>query len=161
MRKVITLLAVAAILSGTTNTALSLQSCHCQKPFQKKAQHFKQKRESIYKQLNLTKEQKKQINKLRTEKRTKIKPIFKEMKAIKIKLNELKQNNACKNVINKERAKLKPLKKQIRTIRNEHQKKVNDILTPEQRIKFNQLKLNKQEQMKKFKHKHQHKFYNR
>jgi len=110
-------------------------------------------------QLNLTEEQDVKAKQLREQSREKIKPVFEQIKAEKAKMKELREQNAGKEELAKQREKIADLMKQTKEIHKQNLVNFEEILTPEQKTKFQEIKAKKMEKIKErkgkgFKHKH-------
>ncbi|MCQ2789088.1 MAG: Spy/CpxP family protein refolding chaperone [bacterium] len=124
-----------------------------------KQQNFKKpaQRPSLDKVLNLTEEQKVKAKEIRMQGHKEMKPLIDELRSKQEQKRMLMQN---KNAGVKEVQKLEKinkeivnLKKQIREIRIKNNKQFEEILTEEQKVKFNELK---KEGRKNFAKHHKH-----
>lgn len=108
-----------------------------------KHQHEKRKAE-MDARLKLTDEQKCIIEKNRQDARQKMKPIFDEMRAKKMKLNEIYSSNLSQT---EKESQMKALKSQINDLRmnahklrEENMKNFESVLTPAQKVEFDKMK---------------------
>lgn len=121
-----------------------------------KKEHEKRRAE-FDKKLNLTDAQKAAVEKNRMEDRAKMKPIYEEMKAKRLKMQEvcnsaLSQDEKNKQ-INELKAQIHDLKVKSHAFREENMKKFEEILTPVQKKEFDKMKKEHKRKMdKKFKH---------
>ena len=108
-----------------------------------KKEHEKRKAE-FDKRLNLSDAQKATIEKNRAEDRVKMKPLFEDMKAKKLKIQEVYNSNLSKEEKDKQISELKSqlteLKKKAHVLREENMKKFEEILTPAQKKEFEKMK---------------------
>lgn len=86
--------------------------------------------------LNLTAQQKEQIKALRDEEKARIRPLVSDLKAERQKLKVLRENNAKPDDINAQEAKIKFLKDKIQELRQSYETRIKNILTAEQRAKY-------------------------
>lgn len=86
--------------------------------------------------LNLTEEQKAKIKAIKEEAKEKIAPLREQFKTEKQKLQDMKKNNAKPEEINAQKEKLKTLKNQFHSLKEEYRSKFMNVLTPEQKAKY-------------------------
>ena len=98
--------------------------------------------------LNLTEEQRAKAKEIREKSRDKIKPLFEEIKAEKQKFKEMVGRNASKEELKIQREKIHNLIKRAQEIRKQNLASFEQILTPEQKVQFNEIKQQKHEKMK-------------
>lgn len=120
-----------------------------------KKDHEKRKAE-FDSRLKLTDAQKKQIEQNRIESHKKMKPVFEEMKAKKMKIQEIQASTLSQEEKEKQtcslRAEVKNLKMQLRQFREANMKAFEDILTEPQKKEFAKIKEEHKKKMdKKFK----------
>ena len=123
-----------------------------------KKEHEKRKAE-FDKRLKLTDEQKATIEKNRVADREKMKPVFEEIKAKKIKLQEVYSSSLAQIEKDKQivalKAELKVLKTKAHALREENMKNFEAVLTPVQKTEFEKMKKEHRaemdKKMKKFK----------
>lgn len=144
-----------------STTEIETQNTHKFPPhkFHKKGPNpeiMKAKKAEFEKRLNLTEEQKKQIEENKIKDREKIKPIIDELRLkhheyIKIDKDpnlSKEEKNKAKNELKQE---LKTLKMQADNCRKENMKNFEAILTPEQKKEFEKIKAEQKKKMEEHK----------
>ncbi len=126
---------------------------HIKGPRPSKAE-MEAKKAEFEKRLNLTEDQKRQIEENRKEDHEKIKPIFEQVKNKKIELRRIKRDNSI-SPKNKDK-KIKKLKSEIKMLnekadeyRQENMKKFESILTEEQKQEFAKIKEEQKKEMER------------
>ncbi len=109
---------------------------------------------NLGKKLNLTEEQSAKAKGIRENSRSKIKPLIEELRAEKEKYREMVKNKASKEALQTQREKILELRKKAQVINKENMANFEQILTPEQKTQFSELKKAKMEKMKQKREQH-------
>ena len=117
-------------------------------------------RENFYKTLDLSCDQKTKAEAFDKKNREKLDPLMAEMRKEKTKLLELKNKNASKVKVWEQKQKLKALKRKMRATMEASKKEFETILTPEQKVKFEEMDAKRKAEMKKFKNGHKYRYHN-
>ena len=148
MKKFVVTLAIISFI-GTSMTAVYAQSdSQIDKAHQGGYHHKHHKCMGMEKKLNLTKEQSAQAKALREQSRAKIKPLFAQLKTEKQKLRDLKKSNASQKDIQAQIEKIKQTRGQIKNIHKQNMAAFEQILTADQKVKFEKMKKEGRERMK-------------
>lgn len=116
------------------------------------AQKKEARRQELYKELNLSKEQKKALEENKNKHREQMKALFNEMKEKRsLAQQELQKDALDMAKINQANNDLKKLQAQMLDYRLQHILEVRNILTPEQ---FKKFMVRMEEKMGRFKNKH-------
>lgn len=188
MKKKIVLSAAAMVLAFSTNSVFAAQTCplaagkppvqpppcteECGPPpppfkmnpkcaEKMKKEHEKRKAE-FDSRLKLTDAQKATIEKNRQDGRDKMKPIFDEMQAKKLKMQEVYSSTLSQEEKNKKiadlKSEIKALRDKAHALREENMKCFETILTPEQRAEFSKMRQERRADMDKKYKKHKGKY---
>lgn len=128
------------------------QTQQCQKDIGN-PNHNKMNRPNLDELLNLSETQKQKAHEIRMNGHQKIRPVIEKIKAKKaeikaVEMSKLPQAEKDKKIATL-KEELKPLKQEARKIRTENTKEFEAILTPEQKVKFENFK-------KEHKNRHHH-----
>lgn len=151
MKKVMATMGVMALLIGTSFAQDNVRTERI--PADKRAEMKMKKEHGMMSEIpNLTEEQKTQIKKLKEEARVKSEPQRKQLKDLKMKLNELKTaENPNQQEINSLIDKSAKIKAEMDKARAASEIKVRQILTPEQ-LKVVDAKRKEKMEMREKKH---------
>jgi periplasmic protein CpxP/Spy len=95
---------------------------------------------NLVKQLNLSPDQVQRLQKLRTNAQGKTKERRQTMQAARQELNQLLQGNASSDQIRQKRQQVQSLQREVADTSFENTLAIREILTPEQRVKLQQLR---------------------
>ena len=127
MRNKFALLTIMSCVLAASPLFASEQSCNASATKQERP------RQNMFKQLNLTPDQKDKLKALRKELMESSKPIFEQMKAMREKVKaELLKNEPAQSSLDDYAAQLADLEKQMGMKWNSHLLKIKAILSPEQ-----------------------------
>jgi periplasmic protein CpxP/Spy len=93
----------------------------------------------LTKDLNLTKDQIQRIQKVRKESQLKLKERRQAFQTAKQELSQLIASNATSDRVRQQRKQVQSLRQEVEDLRFENSLAIRDILTPEQRVKLQQL----------------------
>jgi periplasmic protein CpxP/Spy len=99
----------------------------------------KQQMGQLTKDLNLTPDQVRQIQKLRQDSQEKLKGRRQALEQAKQELAQLISSNASSDQIRQKRKQVRDIRQELEDFRFENGLAIRDILTPEQRVKLQQL----------------------
>lgn len=105
--------------------------------------------DKIYQELDLSDSQKKQLEEIRLKFKENRKEIYDQMRTAKDKLHDAMKADASKEELRKLHAEVQQIKIEKGNQRFEKVLMIRDILTPEQRVKFHELKEEKKRYHKK------------
>lgn len=177
MKKQILALSMCIALSSATVLAASSkapikpskQGCPIEKPCDKKPlppkmsreeakqkfeEHMAQKRESFYKELCLTPEQKAKAEALDAKTKAEVKPLMKKVGEEQMKLRDLIDKKACAADIKAQKAAVRAARKDVNAKMKAHKDAFKALLTCEQQKKYDELKAKKRAEHKKFESEH-------
>ena len=117
-------------------------------------EEMEKKKAEFDKRLNLTEEQKKQIEENRKIGHEKVKPIFEQKRAIFHEIKEIKQNNDLseeqkQKKIDSLKSDIKKLDEQANSLRQENMKAFEGILNNKQKKEFEKIKSEQKKEMEK------------
>lgn len=163
MKKVFIALAIASFVVSLSHTASYSQEQSSQEfqghprfkhnrmgkgQWKNNKAEFKKHHEKLKKELNLTPEQEEKAKALKKQSRENLMPFIEEMKAQREKMRSLRTSNATPEQIRAEKEKMEAIKAQIRNIHEKNLSSFESILTPDQKVKFEDLKEQRREMMK-------------
>ncbi len=159
MKKLFITLCGVVVLAGLSNFVYA-KGCPCNAPKftpEVKAK-MEQKKAEFDKRLNLSSEQKDKMKAIHEASKAKIIPVFEKVKFEKAKLKQLKQSGASQQELQAQHAKVRTLREQIKTLRQEDFQQVQAILTADQQKEFNKMHEEHKKEFKKHRNEMKKKF---